>query len=77
MDNIFWKHLQLNIYSTTVPDQMYHCDLGLFNYQVSFSRILIKGLCGQEGIDKFDQCLAAIPRFPELKLFKHGLGNIA
>ena len=77
MENIFWKHPQFNIYSATVPDRMHHCDLGLFNYQVCFTRILIKEFCGQEGIDEFDHRLAAIPRFPELKLFKHGLGNIA
>ena len=56
---------------------MHHCDLGLFNYQVNFTRDYIKLYCGQEGIDEFDKRLASIPRFPDLKLFKHGLGNIA
>jgi hypothetical protein len=67
----------MNIYSATVPDRMHHCDLGLFNYQVNFTRNYIQLYCGQKGIDEFDQRLAAIPRFPELKSFKHGLGNIA
>lgn len=56
---------------------MHHCDLGLFNYQVTFTRNYIQIYCGQEGIDEFDNRLAAIPRFPDLKLFKHGLGKIA
>ncbi|CAB4436216.1 unnamed protein product [Rhizophagus irregularis] len=56
LKNIFWKFCELNIYSTTVPDRMHHCDLG---------------------IDEFDRRLAEIPRFPELKTFKHGLDNIA
>ncbi|CAG8710182.1 16888_t:CDS:2, partial [Funneliformis mosseae] len=30
----------------------------------------------QKGIDEFDQRLAAIPRFPELKSFKYSLGSI-
>lgn len=68
---------EMNIYSATVPDRMHHCDLGLFNYQVNFTREYIRLYCGQEGIDEFDKRLAAIPRFPELKSFKHGLGNIA
>ena len=56
---------------------MHHCDLGLFNYQVCYAREFINKFYGQRGIDEFDQRLAAIPRFPELKLFKNELGNIA
>src|ERR1044072_6237879 len=67
----------MNIYNATVPDRMHHCDLGLFNYQVKFTRDYIRLYCGQEGIDEFDKRLATIPRFPKLKSFKHGLGNIA
>ena len=56
---------------------MHHCDLGLFNYQVNFARNYIQLYCEQSGIDEFDKRLALIPRFPDLKLFKNGLGNIA
>ena len=56
---------------------MHHCDLGLFNYQVNFAQDYIRLYCGQEGIDEFNQRLAAIPRFSELKSFKYDLGNIA
>jgi len=55
---------------------MHHLDLGLFKYQVSYTRKLLKDLCGQVAVDELDNCLAKIPRFPGLKLFKNGLENI-
>ncbi|CAB5365246.1 unnamed protein product [Rhizophagus irregularis] len=75
--NIFWKFRELNIYSAAVPDHMYYCDLGLFNYQVNFTLKYIQLHYGEEGIDEFNRRLAEIPRFSELKSFKHGLDNIA
>lgn len=56
---------------------MHHCDLGLFNYQVNYTRSYIQRYCGQEGIDKFNNRLSSIPHFPELISFKHGLRNIS
>ena len=56
---------------------MHHCDLGLFNYQVNYTRSYILRYCGQEGIDEFNNRLSSIPHFPELISFKHGLGNIS
>jgi hypothetical protein len=55
---------------------MHHLDLGLFNYQVTYTREMLKDLCGQVAIDELDNRLASIPRFPGLKIFKNGLGNI-
>ena len=55
---------------------MHHLDLGLFNYQVTYTRNILKKLFGQLAIDKLDNYLAKIPRFPDLKLFKNGLENI-
>jgi hypothetical protein len=55
---------------------MHHLDLGLFNYQVTYTREMLKDLCGQRVVDKLDKRLSAIPRFPGLKIFKHGLENI-
>ena len=55
---------------------MHHLDLSLFNYQVTYTREMLKDLCSQRAIDKLDKRLSAIPRFPELKIFKHGLENI-
>ena len=55
---------------------MHHLDLGLYKYQVEFTRDLLKDWCGTKAVIEFDNCLGSIPRFPGLKLFKHGLGNI-
>lgn len=55
---------------------MHHLDLGLFNYQVTYTREMLKELCGQVAVDELDNRLAKIPRFPGLKLFKNGLENI-
>ena len=66
----------LNIYAATIPDRMHHLDLGLFNYQVTYTRELLKEMCGQIAVDELDNRLARIPRFPGLKIFKNGLENI-
>ena len=63
----------LNIYAATIPDRMHHLDLGLFNYQVTYTRELLKEMCGQIVVDELDNRLARIPRFPGLKIFKNGL----
>ena len=55
---------------------MHHLDLGLFNYQVKYTREMLKEWCGQIAVDEFDNRLAKILRFPGLKLFKNGLENI-
>ena len=55
---------------------MHHLDLGLFNYQVTYTRELLKEYCGQIAVDELDNRLANIPRFPGLKIFRHGLENI-
>ena len=67
---------QLDVYLATYPDQMDHLNLGLFNYQVIYTREMLKNLCGQVAVDELDKRLAAIPRFPGLKIFKNGLENI-
>jgi hypothetical protein len=55
---------------------MHHLDLGLYKYQVEYTQELLMEWCGSSGITEFDNRLSKIPRFPGLKLFKHGLGNI-
>jgi len=55
---------------------MHHLDLGLYKYQVEYTRELLKEWCSTDGVAEFDDRLGKIPRFPGLKLFKHGLGNI-
>ena len=61
----------------TVPDRMHHLDLGLFNYQITFTCEILKLQHGNILVNKIDRCLAAIPRFPDLKIFSNGLQSIA
>jgi hypothetical protein len=67
---------QLNVYQACLPDRMHHLDLGLYKYQVEYTRELLTEWCGSNGVIEFDNQLTKIPRFSGLKLFKHGLGNI-
>ncbi|CAB4444769.1 unnamed protein product [Rhizophagus irregularis] len=67
---------QLNIYQACLPDCMHHLDLGLYKYQIEYTRELLTEWCGSNGVIEFDNQLAKIPRFSGLKLFKHRLGNI-
>ena len=55
---------------------MHHLDIGLFSYQLEYSRQFLKYYGGQEAINEMDKRLSLIPRFPNLKNFKHGLQNI-
>ena len=58
---------------------MHHLDLGLFIYQITFTREILK-LQHHNGnmlVNKIDRRLAAIPRFPDLKIFSNGLQSIA
>jgi hypothetical protein len=56
---------------------MHHLDLGLFNYQITFTYDLLKQLYGASILDKVDKRLANIPRFPELKIFKNGIQSLS
>ena len=63
----------INIYSATVPDRMHHLDLGLFHYQIEYTRQLLPNVL----VDELDHRLATIPRYPDLKIFSNGLQSIA
>ena len=76
LNSFFFIISKLNIYTATIPDRMHHLDLGLFNYQVTYTRDLLKEWCGQIAVDELDNRLGKIPRFPGLKIFKNGLENI-
>ena len=56
---------------------MHHLDLGLFNYQITFTCNLLKDLYGTSILNKIDKRLADIPRYLELKIFKNGIQSIA
>jgi hypothetical protein len=63
----------INIYLATVPDRMHHLDLGLFAYQITFTCEILKLQHGNILVNEIDRRLAAIPRFPDLKIFSSGL----
>ncbi|RHZ89694.1 hypothetical protein Glove_12g2 [Diversispora epigaea] len=73
VENYFWNISNLNIYAATVPDRMYHLDLGLYHYQIEFT----KGILGRSSIDKMNERIGAIPRYPGLKIFSKELQLIA
>ena len=56
---------------------MHHLDLGLFHYQIDFTKKLIKAQHESSLIDEMNRRLAAIPRYPGLKIFSNGLQSIA
>src|SRR5207248_2355068 len=72
---LYYKSIlsNINIYEATVPDRMHHLDLGLFHYQIDYTRVLLKNQYGNSLVDEVDRRLAAIPRFPGLKIFTNGL----
>lgn len=56
---------------------MHHLDLGLFHYQIEYTRELLKKQCDRSLLAEIDRRLAAIPRFPGLKIFASGLQSIS
>jgi hypothetical protein len=56
---------------------MHHLDLGLFHYQIEYTRELLKKIQSNLTVDEIDRRLAKIPRFPGLKIFSHGIQSIA
>lgn len=60
----------------TVPDRMHHLDLGLFRYQIEYTRELLKSQ-KHSLINIIDQRLAMIPRYSGLKIFSNGLQSIS
>ncbi|RHZ85416.1 hypothetical protein Glove_66g57 [Diversispora epigaea] len=62
-----------HIYAATVPDRMHHLDLGLFQYQIEYT----KELLGKLLEDKMNRRIAIILRHPGLKIFAKGVQSIA
>ena len=52
---------------------MYHLDLGLYHYQIEFTKQILKE---SRSINKFNQRVAKIPRHLGLKIFSGGLQSI-
>ncbi|RHZ51504.1 hypothetical protein Glove_477g10 [Diversispora epigaea] len=72
-DPYFWTIPNIDIYAATVPDRMHHLDLGLFRYQIEYT----KELLGKSLEDKMNRRIAIIPRHPGLKIFAKGVQSIA
>ncbi|RHZ65112.1 hypothetical protein Glove_319g92 [Diversispora epigaea] len=70
--NYFWTIPNIDIYAATVPDRMHHLDLGLFRYQIEYT----KELLGKLLKDKMNRRIAIIPRHPGLKIFAKGVQSI-
>ena len=53
---LYYKSIlsNINIYEATVPNRMHHLDLGLFHYQIDFTRNLIRFQHGNSLIDEMD-----------------------
>ncbi|RHZ69448.1 hypothetical protein Glove_283g69 [Diversispora epigaea] len=60
---------------TTVPDRMYHLDLGLFHYQIKFTQALLQKQ-DSSLVGKIDDRLSKIPRFQKFQMFTNGLQSI-
>jgi hypothetical protein len=56
---------------------MHHLDLGLFRYQIEYTYELLRIQHGNALAGEIDCRLAAIPRYPGLKVFSDGLHSIA
>ncbi|CAG8811653.1 13317_t:CDS:2, partial [Racocetra persica] len=60
----------------TVPDRLHHLDIGLFYYQIKYSRMLLKKLDGNDAINKINYQFRNISPIHGLKIFKFRLQNI-
>ncbi len=58
---------------------MHHLDLGLFHYQIEYTKDLLKSvkLGERSAVDEMNQRITMIPRYPGLKRFSKGLQSIA
>ena len=55
---------------------MHHLDLGLFGYMLEYTLKLLQEQSGSSAIHELNQRLVNIPRFPGLRIFKNGIGNV-
>jgi len=55
---------------------MHHLDLGLFGYMLEYTLKLLQEQSGSSAIHELNRRLANIPRFPGLRIFKNGIGNV-
>ncbi|RHZ76677.1 hypothetical protein Glove_194g4 [Diversispora epigaea] len=75
--NYFWNIPNINVYVATVPDRMHHLDLGLYRYQIEFTKKLLFEVEGRSLVDKMNRRITLILKYLELKIFSGGLQSIA
>ena len=56
---------------------MHHLDLGLYHYQIKYTKELLESLKGKSAVDEMNRRIATMPRHPGLKIFSRGLQSIA
>ncbi|RHZ75228.1 hypothetical protein Glove_216g159 [Diversispora epigaea] len=71
------ENININAYVATVSDGMYHLDLGLYRYQIEFTKKLLLESERRLLVDKINRRITLILRHPELKIFSGGLQSIA
>ena len=45
----------MNIYEATVVNRMHHLNLGLFKYQIEYTRELLRNQYGKRTVDEIDR----------------------
>ncbi|RHZ82657.1 hypothetical protein Glove_106g39 [Diversispora epigaea] len=75
--NYFWNIPNINVYVATVPNKMHHLDLGLYRYQIEFTKKLLFEAEGRTLVDKMNRRITLILKHPELKIFSGELQTIA
>ena len=56
---------------------MHYLDLGVFYYQIEYTKELLLNLEGRSAVNEMNRRIAAIPRHPGLKPFAKGLQSIS
>ncbi|RHZ87318.1 hypothetical protein Glove_37g146 [Diversispora epigaea] len=75
--NYFWNIPNINVYVATVPDRMHYLDLGLYRYQIEFTKKLLFEAEGRSLVNKMNRRITLILKHLELKIFSRGLQSIA
>jgi hypothetical protein len=56
---------------------MHHLDLGLYKYQLEFTKIIITRFIGSHINDEIDSRISTIPRHQNIKTFHNGIQSLS
>jgi hypothetical protein len=74
MQFVFYSNF--NVYEAAVPERLHHCDIGLFKYQMEYTKECLR--MHDSDIDKLiDQRLKQIPKHYSLKIFNNGINDLS